>query len=292
MKKAVSILLSLVSAICIAFAFGGCGEKQPEQVEQVEGRLYQLNYAYSQGWIEEDDVKSIACCYYDWRSFGTNPYSGAFSSTQQLSKETENEIIKVYDGASDDAKIFKYFGTYDGNIAVALGYENTDYEDFEARDCVVGDVVFPDFRYIILVYHYAEQSDPTLKLSGRLRSLQSAFEEKLIDEDDLKSISCCLYEQYGDGENPYSGLYVKPAERLNMETKHELKQAYLQQIDRQTAENLDGIIIHKYYGLYKGYIVAAITGYGCGLGVTAETEIGGVTFCHESWSCIYVYYTF
>ena len=293
MKRAVSILVSLVSAICIAFAFVGCGEKQEEQAEEAQGRFYQLNHAYSSGWIEEDDVKSIACCYYDWRNFGENPYSGKFTSADGLSEKTEQEIIKAYDGKSEDAKILKYFGTYDGNIAVTLGYGNTDYEGAEAQDCTVGDVVFPDFRYVILIYHYTEQKDPSFKANGRLHTLKYAFEEKLIDEDDLKSIACSLFEQYGDGENPYAGLYVKPAGRLSRETKHELKQAYSEQIEKSSGENLDGIIIHKYYGLYKGYVAVAMTGYGCAFpGAASETEIGGVTFCHGSWACIYIYHTF
>ena len=284
MKKFVSVLVALISLICLSFACLGCGENEEG------GRFYNLMVAYEQGWIDETDLKSIACSYYDWRGFEENPYSGQFNSTEKLSTKIRNELIEKFDSTAEDVKIIKCFGTYDGNVAVTLGYESIDYESFEADDCTVYGIVFPDFRYVIKIYHCPEQKDKSLKVSGKLYGLKEAYESGLLDADDLKSISCCCYDCFSNEENPYTGLYSEPTERLSREKKNELKQAYLEQIDEYPDGELDGVILHRYYGLYKGYTVVSMTGYNCGYPSNFDgTEIGGVSFCGTAWMTIFVY---
>lgn len=292
MKKTVSILLSCLSVICIAFAFGGCGDKQEgEQTEDVQGKFYNLITAYSNGWIDDYDLRSIACNYYEWRNFEENPYSGQFNSTEELSEKTQQELIEKFDSTAEDVVLFNYFGTYEGNIAVALGYEHIDYESFEARDCRVGEIVFPDFRYLIKIYHSPEQRDPNVKIKGKLYDLQSAFKKGLIDESGLKSISCFFYDRNATVKNPYAGLYSEPTERLSREKKNELKQAFLKQIDEDPDGELDQVIIHEYLGTYNGNVAVSMTGYRCRYPNNSdEIDIGGVRFCPTGWTSVYIYH--
>ena len=138
-----------------------------------------------------------------------------------------------------------------------------------------------------------EEEDGKVKVRASLYSLNRAYELGKLSEDDLKSISCYIYDKYSDGENPYSGLYEEPDEQLDEAMMNELKQAYLNQIDKLPNEKLNGVSIHKYLGIYGKYLAVSMTGYGCGFpSDTSGTEIGGVTFCNDVWSTIYIYQTF
>ena len=53
MKKFLSILLSLISVVCIAFAFGGCSDKTTTYTELSEEDLKSLQY-YREGTLEDD----------------------------------------------------------------------------------------------------------------------------------------------------------------------------------------------------------------------------------------------
>ncbi len=289
MKKFVTGLLSLVSVICIAFAFVGCGNNSGNG-STVEGDIYNLAYAHRMGWIDEFDLKSIACGYYEWLDIEANPYSGLYKEpTEQLSEDIQNKIIEEYGFQTEDTKVLKYYGTYDGNIVITLGDQNGNYDEAE-EDINLNGVIFPKLRlYGIWVYHYPERVDDSVT-AGRIYRIEKAYEKELLNENDLKSIACYVNDRNTDVENPYSGMYEPPTQKLSAGTKIELKQAFLSQIDKYPDDLLDGIIIHKYYGTYNGNVVVSMTGYSCGFPVEdTGTEIGGVIFNHYSWSCIYVY---
>ena len=290
MKKLVSTFLSLFCVIDVACSFVGCGDQLDEG--EPEGKLYRLGYALEMGWIDEFDLKSIACGYYELLNIEDNPYSGLWKEpTDKLSEDTENKIKYEFFGRTEGITIPKYYGNYDGNIAVTLGFEDQNYDGIEAKDISFNGINFPKFElYSIRIYHYTEKSDPSIILNSRLLSLKRAYEMDILDENDLKSIACCFNERNKDVENPYVGLYEPPTQKLSKEIKTELKQAYLKQIDEMTGEVLDGIKIHKYYGTYKGHVVVSMSGYSCGLPVSTEgTEIGGVVFNSYGWAGIYVY---
>ena len=86
MRKFVSILIAIASVIGIAISFAGCNV-------EVTGGFYTLKTAYDNGWLDVDDVRSIACCYYDNYSLETNPYSGAYKEpTEKLSRTKQKEL--------------------------------------------------------------------------------------------------------------------------------------------------------------------------------------------------------
>lgn len=288
MKKFISVLLSIISVICISFTVICCGERPDQETTESDGRLYTIINAFDEEWIDKDDLKSIACGYYEWRNIEDNPYSGRYEQPiEQLSKETENKIKQAYFDRSEEVKILKYYGTYEGNVVVTLGYENVNYEAGENADVTIDGVVFPELKlYPIRVYHYFEKADPSIKITGRLFGIKPAYENGLIDENDLNSIACSVNEGDSCIENLYNG-------KLSKDTKNELKQAYLTQIYDESGDLLDGIKIHKYYGTYSGHMVVSMTGDRCSIGATTEgTEIDGVAFNNSDWRSIYVYYQY
>ncbi len=141
MKKFLSVIIAL-AVICSAFVLTACGD----------GKFYDLSTAYEEGLIDEGDLKSIACAYYDWRRFDPNPYADFSVSTGEIGADIENKLKRAYCEEPEKAEIIKYFGTFSGNIAVVMGLKDTDYEDFDALDAVVGGVRFPNYCYKIVVY--------------------------------------------------------------------------------------------------------------------------------------------
>ena len=150
MKKILSILLSIISVISIAFAFGGCGDEPVE----VRGKLYTMEQAYENGWLNEDDLKSIACEDYDYRfRYEENPYSGMFTSTEKLDKKIEAEIkqaflkqvIRSRTMTREQVSISKYYGTYSGNIVVQLYGEGVCFDHYIEPVAEVGGVIFKDY---------------------------------------------------------------------------------------------------------------------------------------------------
>ena len=157
MKKIVTVLFSLVCVICIAFSFAGCGKIE------VRGNFCLLKVAYENGWLDSDDLKSIACCYYDSHNYEDNPYSGLYEEpAEELSKHLEKEIkqayleqiIKLTHRSLKGVEIRRYYGTYNGNIVVSVSDYYVDFNVAIEEEFYIGEVLFKDFcQGHILVYH-------------------------------------------------------------------------------------------------------------------------------------------
>lgn len=285
-KKILSVVLSLIFVICFACTFVGCGEDDAEKAE--EGQFYRLSTAYEYNWLDENELKSIACAYYEWGDFGENPYKGMYISTEELSKETENKMLEVF-GNGTEVKVFKYLGTYDGNIVAAIGGE---FIEWGSPNGQVGGVSFPYAWKLIYVYHIFNEK-PEIEITGKLYWIGRAYERGFIDSEVLKSVSCRYYELHPELENPYSGLYTKPTETLSKAVVNELKQAYLEQIDKCPDQALDWVSI-DYIGTYNKKMVFSMRSeYVCNYpGGEPNMQIGGVTFYEYSWANLYVYIKF
>lgn len=294
MKRFLCVLLSILSLTCIAFSFVGCGEQPNGESTELDGRLSTIINAYNECWIDGDDLKSIVCGYYEWQNIEENPYSGLYEApAKQLSKETEKKIKQVYFDQSEEVKILKYYGTYEGNVVVTLGYEDFNYDSVKETNLTIGGVNFQGLKHDIYVYHYIEKADPSIEITGRLFRIDQAYKNGWIGENDLKSIACCVNNRDESMDDPYSGMYEPPVQKLSKDEKNELKQAFLLWIYDSTSELLDDIKICKYYGTYNGHIVVSMMGDRCNLGAKTDgAEIGGVIFNNSNWRSIYVYYVF
>ncbi len=168
MKKFVSVLLTLVSVICIALAFVGCGNDQTE--EEVKGRIYRLNYAYKdRGWLDENDLKSVACRQYDCYEMQENPYAGLYKQKTEISAKEEKDFKKGYCDyynhnnpreeaeplKPSDIEITNYYGTYENNVVAEIKFsEGSVIAEDKLR---IGGVDFiRDYNRDIYVFHYVE----------------------------------------------------------------------------------------------------------------------------------------
>ena len=128
---------------------------------EVRGQLSTMEKAYAYGWLNEDDLKSIACRDYEYSPYEENPYSGMFTSTEELTEEMETEIKQAYleqvvlfsEGDILKVKITHYYGTYNGNVVVSISSGYIAY-DLLLQTKSIGGVIFKDYAEVFfLVYH-------------------------------------------------------------------------------------------------------------------------------------------
>ena len=288
MKKLISTLLSLFCVIGVACAFVGCGDADGGEVD---ASVYGLESAYEMGYLDEDDLKSIACRQYECYEIAENPYAGAYTQHTELSAKAEKDFKKIYCDKNErqdqtEPEIVYYYGTYDGNAVVEINC------GFSIRKHI-GGVVFTNADDTeICVLHYTEYRSDSATVSGRLYDLEKAYENGWLGEDDLKSLACYYYGVDSE-ENPYSGFYTKPDDKLSKEIKSELKDAYLRQVAETWSTRLDDASDYRYYGTYNGNIVVSIRWEGgCIYPIISDKEIGGVVFKNFNPLAFYVYHTF
>ena len=117
-------------------------------------------------------------------------------NTKTLSTEVENQVKQTYfdylcdrydiksdpivypNAGIDDVWIYKYYGTYNGFVAVMMGNNFVDYHDLE-EDIYIDDILI---RY---------PNSNTIKLWKEkvFYDLKSAFEQGLISKNDLQDIA-------------------------------------------------------------------------------------------------------
>ena len=291
MKKFVSMLLSLICVVGVACSFVGCGDGTDDGDDgEVDASVYSLDSAYERGYLEEDDLKSIACRQYECYEMEENPYSGMFTQQAEISAKAEKDFKKIFVGKYEienpsELEILNYYGTYGRNVVVEV---NTGFP----HNYIGGVVFINDYTHNIYVLHYTEYRADNATVTGRLYNLKTAYENGWLGEDDLKSLACYYYGVDSE-ENPYSGLYTKPEDKLSREIKAELKDAYLRQVAETSSTRLDDASITKYYGTYNGNIVVSISWEaGCIYPNISDTEIGGVVFKNYNPLAFYVYHTF
>ena len=317
MKKVVSSLLVFVSAVCMTFAFAGCGDKPAEEnnsstenktaeyvspllasplfAPTLEGRgnFYTMEVAYDNGWLNADDVRSLACCYYELYTDEENPYSGAYKEpTEKLSEETESELKQAFAGGTNNVTVDKYYGTYNDNIVVTMRNHDIFIDILIEPEFNIGGIIFKNFwQGQMLVYHLKEKK-PSIEVKGQFYDLKQAYDNGWLDISDLKSIACRYYDVF-NRENPYDGLYVAP-EKLSEQLESEVKQAYLEQVAHYPQGMPYDVRIHNYFGIYRGNVVVGISSRYVGESSPefrpTNYYIGGIEFEHLRRVDIRVYH--
>lgn len=298
MKKILSILLALVSVISIAFAFGGCGDE-----EKGPGFFYTVEYAYSNGYITHDEAMSIAYYHNDGINSNTDESVENFTpqplAPKKLSNKIEKSIKQTYLNTEytgkisrsgeklSDVKIDKYYGTYNGYVAVMVsGKYGPDKKVWTER---FSDI---EIRYKTAnrIYIWRKADDP-VNVRGKFYTPENAYENGWLNEGDLKSIACDYYDHYSYEENPYSGMFTS-TEELTEEMEAEIKQAYLEQFVELPEGDRNRVKIYHCYGIYNGNVVIGIrSNYMIIDPVPPEdTDIGGVIFKDYWYSKFFIYH--
>lgn len=129
MKKAITLILSIMMLCCVFAIFAGCSDEEQRPVMQstddnssensIQEPIYTLKQAYSNGLLTHEDLQTISDCFYD-----------GIACLESLDEDVVNSIKKVYAErissdeyyskvTADDIIICNYYGIYNG-YAIAM----------------------------------------------------------------------------------------------------------------------------------------------------------------------------
>ena len=149
-KGFLSTVLSVCLAVLTLFSCAGCGEGEPQAiVPPPTGVFYTLKEAYDSGWLTKKDVRSIVY-YYQGGDEGFTPKK---KDPEVLSAETELILKQAYlqtelkepNISLDYVKIYNYYGTYNGMIAVHIWDVYCCYDFYFHSKYDVGGITLYDF---------------------------------------------------------------------------------------------------------------------------------------------------
>lgn len=122
----------------------------------------------------------------------------------------------------------------------------------------------------------------TSQPDGTFYSLDEAYTNGWLSQDDLKNIAYYYHTQHGETEHIDESFTPTPKtpETLSEEVQKKIKRTYLNDVLDMPDGSLDRVIIHNYFGTYNGNIVLHISDDYNGYDYVFDPvhEIGGVSF--------------
>lgn len=115
MKKIITLGVMLMMVLAL---FTSCSQNNNGKVI-VEGSFYSLQSAYNQGLLTKKDLKEIT-------KLKNN------GNIEKIDEQIENRIKQSYSNYYSQEKveeviIDRYLGTYNGSVAIMIGYKNNEY---------------------------------------------------------------------------------------------------------------------------------------------------------------------
>ncbi len=150
-------LSGAAATLSLVFVLAGAGCSPEQTYARSEGVFYSLEEAYEDGRLSQDDLKNIAYCYHisqDAEDRTEETFEPSPKDPETLSAVTEykikrtylNDVIGMEDGSFEHVFIYGYYGTYDGNVVVAVTDDYHGYDYVIEPQYDVGGVTF--YRYV------------------------------------------------------------------------------------------------------------------------------------------------
>ena len=117
---------------------------------------------------------------------------------------------------------------------------------------------------------------------GHFYSLEEAYENGWLTQDDLNNIAYYYHTRHGETEHVDESFAPTPKtpETLSEDTQNKIKRTYLDEVIAMPNASFDGVMIYGYFGTYHDNIVVHIsdTYHAYDYVIEAEHIIGGVCF--------------
>ncbi len=286
MKRLLAILLTLTTLGYLGVS--SCKNTQtqdPSTERQAIGRFYTLQEACDQGFITENDLKSIAYYNNGGRKNNEDKIAEDFAP-QPLNPETipadiQKNIKSDYiyyneklDNKTKDSKVTikHYYGKYNDSYVVTLNGPFLYTAD--ERTFAVNGYNFYYTQEEFMVW----RKQPM----GKLYTLQEAFNQGFITENDLKSIA--YYNNGGRKNNEDKIAEDFVPQPLNPETipadiQKYVKSDYIYYNDKlENTEDISKVKINRYYGNYNGAYVLTLCGPFDYIAVINDFSVDGYNF--------------
>ena len=286
MKRLLAILLTLTTLGCLGVS--SCKNTQtqdPSTERQAIGRFYTLQEACDQGFITENDLKSIAYYNNGGRKNNEEKIAEDFAP-QALNPETIPADIQksiksdyIYYGmdlnnTNDESKITikRYYGKYNGCYVMTIKGPN-EYIAAMIKIQVDGyNFSYTQSEFVVW------RKQPM----GKLYTLQEAFNQGFITENDLKSIA--YYNNGGRKNNEDKIAEDFAPQPLNPETiptdiQKYVKSDYVYYNEKlENTEDVSKVKINRYYGNYNGAYVLTLCGPFDYIAVINDFSVDGYNF--------------
>lgn len=149
-------LSGAAATLSLVFVLAGAGCSPEETYARSEGVFYSLEEAYEDGRLTQDDLKNIAYYYHEAQEADLldETFTSSPKDPETLSAVTEykikrtylNDVIGMEDGSFEHVFIYGYYGTYGGNVVVAVTDDYHGYDYVIEPQYDVGGVTF--YRYV------------------------------------------------------------------------------------------------------------------------------------------------
>ena len=145
------IFFALLCVVCLLCGtLGGCKEQEPT------GKFYDLEEAYNNGWLLQEDLKNIAYYFHTYTNqeekndiaFLAKPKIPGYLDNQTVKKikmSYLNSVLNLKDGSCDRVDIYYYYGVYGDCITVGITDDYNVYDKVVLPEYEVGEVVFYRF---------------------------------------------------------------------------------------------------------------------------------------------------
>lgn len=140
MKKSALLLCVLMSVISLGGMLCGCNKD--------EGKLYTLEQAYEQGWLNVEDLQQIADC---WN--GKTAVQNLDVLSEKSKESIKNAFKKKFNSqkkypniTTDEVKITDYYGAFGDCIVISVVVNsNKILFDYYFEDKEIGGIFFEDY---------------------------------------------------------------------------------------------------------------------------------------------------
>ena len=167
-----------------------------------EGKFYEIRYAYDQGLLTNEDIRSVAAHYYGNRvveEMNLKYHAGLRANIIHAVRSSFYADFEPYFHRDFLIKNMKYYGSYE-----YFCLDNSVYNDHVAVMITVGDYDYADaaweetvadtlFRYNdgnrIFLWKMEKHDGQVTGIRGLFYELQDAYDLGLLNEDDLRNIA-------------------------------------------------------------------------------------------------------
>ncbi|MDE6302665.1 MAG: hypothetical protein K2M36_03655, partial [Clostridia bacterium] len=146
MRKISGLLIILILIILVSSMFSGCNA--------TNGQLYTLDEAYDNGWISQEDLRSIS---YYWNNKNADPsFIPAPIIPSELDPKVDKKIRKAYlqnfnrkygygKAKLSNIHIYRYYGTYGDCPIIRVSDDILQYDYYFEEQVYIGDVLFTKY---------------------------------------------------------------------------------------------------------------------------------------------------
>ena len=192
------------------------------------GAFYTLEEAYENDWLSQSDLLNIAFYYQgseneDFQPTPKDPEALSKEQILEIKKTYLCDVLKISDGDVEKINLYKYYGTYNGMIAVGVTDTYYLYDIIVNPEYEIGGVVFYNFCSSDIRLWWAKDvlagEDNVEYKKGNFYSFEEAYNQGRITREDIMHVCYYAFGKVYEGEK---GIAEKDLREIEFQPTVEL----------------------------------------------------------------------